>query len=218
MQLKKTVDWLSELVLAVPPNSLLHSLSFPRTVSSMNLGRTILFLLSAGLLLGCNRQPIEVTPATTNLAIPAQSEAFVPPPLPTQAQPKLPTMKIYLGAEELDAELALSFDQQRVGMMYRTNLTDKDAMIFVLPFTQRASFWMKNCPESLSAAYINPEGVIEEIRHLEQQNTNSVVAKTDNIRFVLEVKDGWFQRHNINAGAVVRTERGSLKETFLPRE
>lgn len=184
----------------------------------MNLGRTLLFLLSAGLLLGCNRQPIEVTPVTTNLAISPEPAAFVPPPLPTQAQPKLPTMKIYLGAEELDAELALSFDQQRVGMMYRTNLTDKDAMIFVLPFTQRASFWMKNCPESLSAAYINPDGIIEEIRHLEKQDTNSVVAVTDNIRFVLEVKDGWFQRHNINAGAIVKTERGSLKETFLPRE
>jgi hypothetical protein len=40
-----------------------------------------------------------------------------PPPsvddlLPKHAQPKLPTMKIYLGAEVLDAELALTDDQE----------------------------------------------------------------------------------------------------------
>ena len=33
--------------------------------------------------------------------------------LPKQAQPKLPTMKIYLGAETLDAELALTARQER---------------------------------------------------------------------------------------------------------
>jgi len=76
---------------------------------------------------------------------------------------------------------------------------------------------MKNCPESLSAAYINPDGIIAEIRHLEKNNTNAVVADTDNIQFVLEVKDGWFARHNINPGAVIRTDKGSLRETFFHR-
>jgi uncharacterized membrane protein (UPF0127 family) len=85
----------------------------------------------------------------------------------------------------------------------------------VLPETQRANFWMKNCPESISAAYINPDGVIEEIHHLEANNTNGVVAETENIRFVLETKESWFARHNIGTNTVVRTEKGSLAETFL---
>ena len=137
--------------------------------------------------------------------------------LPTQAQPKLPTIKIYLGAEQLDAELALTSQQEMTGMMFRTNIQETDAMLFVLPIPQRASFWMKNCPESLSAAYIGPDGVIEEIHHLEKQDTNSVIAAADNIQFVLEVKDGWFVRHNINPGTVIRTEKGSLAETFLKK-
>jgi uncharacterized membrane protein (UPF0127 family) len=102
-------------------------------------------------------------------------------------------------------------------MMYRTNIQDTDAMIFVLPYTQRANFWMKNCPESISAAYITPDGIIAEIHHLEKNDTNGVVAATDNIRFVLETSDGWFARHNVNTGAVIRTEKGSLAETFLQR-
>jgi uncharacterized membrane protein (UPF0127 family) len=74
---------------------------------------------------------------------------------------------------------------------------------------------MTNCPESLSAAYISPDGTIEEIRHLEKNDNVPVVATNSNIQFVLETKDGWFARHNINPGTVIRTERGSLAETFL---
>jgi uncharacterized membrane protein (UPF0127 family) len=135
--------------------------------------------------------------------------------LPTQAQPKLRTMKIYLGAETLDAELALNNQERMTGMMFRTNIQETDAMLFVFPEPYRASFWMKNCPESLSAAYIGPDGVIEEIRHLEKNDTNSVVAASDNIQYVLEVKEGWFARHNIAIGTIVRTEKGSLAETFF---
>ena len=76
---------------------------------------------------------------------------------------------------------------------------------------------MKNCPESISAAYITPDGTIAEIHHLEKNDTNGVIAATDNIRFVLETSDGWFTRHNVSTGAVIRTDKGSLAETFLPR-
>jgi uncharacterized membrane protein (UPF0127 family) len=136
---------------------------------------------------------------------------------PTEAQPKLPTMKIYLGAETLDTELALTDHEERTGMMFRTNIQDSDSMLFVLPMPQRASFWMKNCPESISAAYISPDGIIQEIHHLEKNDTNAVLAATDNIQFVLETSDGWFTRHNVGTGTLIRTEKGSLAETFLRR-
>ena len=90
-------------------------------------------------------------------------------------------------------------------------------MLFVLSEPQRAAFWMKNCPESISAAYIMPDGVIAEIHHLEQNDTNSVIAASDNILFVLETKEGWFTRHHIAPGTVIRTEKGPLAETFQRR-
>ncbi len=126
-------------------------------------------------------------------------------------------MKIYLGAEQLDAELALTGVQQQTGMMFRTNILETDAMLFVLPQTQRASFWMKNCPESISAAYISPDGVIQEIHHLEKNDTNAVVAASENIRFVLETQDGWFARHTSTPGAIIRTERGFAGGNFSPK-
>ena len=160
-------------------------------------------LLAAALLAGCKE-------SGNTAAAPAVDDRQ-----PKQAQPKLPTMKIYLGAETLDAEMALTREQVMTGMMFRTNIQETDAMIFVFGQPMRASFWMKNCPESISAAYIGPDGVIAEIHHLEKNDTNAVVAAVDNIQYVLEVKDGWFTRHNIGPGTVIRTEKGSLAETFF---
>ncbi|HSY75008.1 MAG TPA: DUF192 domain-containing protein [Dongiaceae bacterium] len=162
-------------------------------------------LLLAAFLVGCKK-------AETAAALPSPENS-----LPTQAQPKLPTMKIYLGAETLDAELALTEKEEQTGMMFRTNIQDVDSMLFVLPQPQRAAFWMTNCPESISAAYIGTDGTIEEIHHLEKNDSIPVVATNDNIQFVLETSDGWFTRHNVNIGMVVRTERGSLAEAFLRR-
>ena len=136
---------------------------------------------------------------------------------PKQAQPKLQTMKIYLGAETLAAELALTEQEEMTGMMFRTNIQDTDSMLFVLDQPKRANFWMKNCPESISAAYITSDGVIQEIHHLEKNDTNGVVATRADIKFVLETQDGWFGHHHIATGTVIRTEKGSLAETFLPR-
>jgi len=177
---------------------------FPQA-GGVKLGKFITVLLAVALLAGCQK-----------------SADVAPPPsvddlLPKQAQPKLQTMKIYLGAETLDAELALNDQERMTGMMFRTNILETDAMLFVLPEPQRASFWMKNCPESISAAYVTPDGTIQEIHHLEKNDTNGVVAARDDIQFVLETKDGWFTRHNINPGTVIRTEKGSLQETFFQK-
>ncbi len=171
---------------------------------------TLLTLLWAG----CNKSP---TAADNPPPSPDQIQ------MPTQAQPKLPTMRIYintagpLGSPRalLDAELALTPQEEVTGMMFRTNIPEDDSMLFVLPYPTAASFWMTNCPVSESAAYISPDGVIEEIHHFEKNDATPVVATNQNIQFVLETADGWFARHKVNFGMVKRTEKGTLSDTFL---
>jgi hypothetical protein len=165
----------------------------------------LVLALATALFTGCN-QPAAPKP---------EAASSMEDHLPQHAQPKLPTMKIYLGAETLEAELALTPQEEMTGMMFRTNILETDAMLFVLPDAQRASFWMKNCPESISAAYITPDGVIQEIHHLEKNDTNGVVAARDDIQFVLETREGWFARHHITPGTVMRSEKGTLADTFL---
>ncbi len=136
------------------------------------------------------------------------------PSLPGAAQPKLSTIKLWIGAEELVTEMALNGPQQQTGMMFRTNVAENEAMIFVMPFPHRASFWMKNTSVPLSVAYIDPRGVILEIHDLQPHNTNSVVAASDNVQYALETSQGWFERHKIQPGTLIRTEAGSLQQTF----
>ena len=154
-------------------------------------------------LAGCSKPPATPPPA-----------AVVDPSGPTHAQPKLPTIQIWLGPEQMTAEMALTREQEETGMMFRTNMEENTGMIFVFPFPQPAKFWMKNCPLPLSAAYIDSDGVIREIHDFEPYNTNTVSSATESIHFVLETPRGWFVRHNIHEGVTVRTERGSLMETF----
>jgi uncharacterized membrane protein (UPF0127 family) len=170
--------------------------------------KLLLSLLAVAAFAGCGK-PTTSTPTATS---------SIDDLLPTHAQPKLPTLKIYLGAETLDAELALTETEEMTGMMFRTNIQETDAMLFVLPYPQRANFWMKNCPESISAAYITTDGVIQEIHHLEKNDTNGVVAARDDIRFVLETQDGWFTRHQLSPGTVIQSEKGPLAEVLLRRQ
>jgi uncharacterized membrane protein (UPF0127 family) len=181
----------------------------------MNGLRLIGLLLAVAALSGCDK------PAASAVGPTAAASTKLPPPfvnlpgLPTQAQPKLPNIKVWVGAEELITEMAVAPVQVNTGMMFRTNMAENEAMIFVLPYEQQAGFWMANCPHPLSVAYINTDGTIAEIHPLEPFNTNTVFAKATNIRFALETPQGWFDRHHISTGTVVRTERGSLKQTFL---
>ena len=142
------------------------------------------------------------------------AQPTVSPYEPREAQPKLATIQLWLGPEQMTAEMALTDREIMTGMMFRTNLAENEGMIFVLPTTQQAGFWMKNCPLPLSVAYLDPDGVIQEIHDLQPHNTNTVSSAADNIRFALETPQGWFNRHNIREGTTVRTERGSLTETF----
>jgi uncharacterized membrane protein (UPF0127 family) len=178
-----------------------------KTHFRVKLTTAFILVLSAVIWAGCQKAA-DISQANTPSANPA------PPQLPTQAQPKLPTIKIYVGAETLDAEMAVSQLEEETGLMYRTNITDETAMLFDMHVPMQVSFWMTNCPMSLSCAYINPDGVIEEIHHLEKNDNVPVVATNDNILFVLEVNDGWFARHNIAPGTLIRSERGTLAQTF----
>jgi uncharacterized membrane protein (UPF0127 family) len=194
--------------IALDPNSQLKNPFALSTFLAMKFQKLFVLVL-AGLTLAAGCKKNEVLAPVAEPSDPSE---------PTHAQSRLPTIKLWLGSQEISAEMALTAEQERTGMMFRTNILDTDAMIFVLPYTQRADFWMMHCPESISAAYINPDGVIQEIHHLEKNDTNGVVAATDNIRFVLETSDGWFALHHVNTGMVIRTEKGSLAETFLNRQ
>jgi uncharacterized protein len=169
---------------------------------------------------GCQKPTASSVPfastTSTNSTAPASPAAGHGEP--TEAQPKLQTVKLYVGAEEMDAEMCATERQIQTGMMFRKTMGTNDGMIFTLLYPQQAGFWMKNCYVPLSVAYIGPDGVIEEIHPLQVQDTNTVFSSATNIRFALETPQGWFDAHHVTTGMVVRTERGTLLQTFGERQ
>lgn len=174
----------------------------------MNFFRILaLTLCGAGWLTACRPEPQKAG------SLPTQ-EVVIAPAMPTNAQPKLDTIKLYIGPEVMETEAALTWEQSRAGLMFRTNMAENAGMIFLMPGPMQASFWMKNCPLPLSIAYIDSDGVIVEIHDMQPHDTNSVKSASSNIFYALEANQGWFQRHNIEPGTLIRTPAGSLAETF----
>lgn len=131
------------------------------------------------------------------------------------AQPPLPTIKLWLGSQEVVAEVARRPVEIATGMMFRDHLPEGHGMLFVFPTADRRSFWMRNCRIPLSAAYIDPEGIILEVVDLEPMDERPVPSQSDRVQYVLEVPRNWFRKHGLGPGTLIRTERGSLRETFF---
>ena len=183
------------------------SRSFPH-VARVKFFSIALASLAIGLA-GCQKPQQQAATAATS----APPPVVAPPYLP-YAQPRLRTMKLFVGKEELSTELALKQVEIYTGMMWRTNMPEGEAMLFVFPTAEPRAFYMRNTLVPLSLAYIDPEGVIQEIHDLQPREEKSVPSQSENIQFVLEVPQGWFKRHNIESGMAVQTQFGELKKAF----
>lgn len=166
----------------------------------------------AALLAGCNSNP--PPPASPPAGSPNQAiqTGAVPQYYLNHAQPKLRTRQLFVGAQELQAEIAVNVTEIATGMMYRTNMTDADGMLFMFALPGPRSFYMRNCVVPLSAAYIDDQGVIDEIIDLHPGVETAVPSRSDRIKYVLEVPQGWFKRYHISTGTVVNTSSGPLKQ------
>ncbi|MCI0744141.1 MAG: DUF192 domain-containing protein [Verrucomicrobia subdivision 3 bacterium] len=124
---------------------------------------------------------------------------------------------MWLGKHELTTEVAITQRELATGMMHRREIAEYEAMLFVLPVPQRASFYMRNTYVPLSCAYIEPDGTIMEIHDLQPLDETPVYSRSDKIQFVLETTQGWFERNQVAVGSVLRTEYGTLRESFFRR-
>jgi uncharacterized protein len=67
------------------------------------------------------------------------------------------------GSIKFLVELAVSYEQQRLGMMYRTHLDPDKGMFFIYGEPGRRGYWMKDCLIYLDIIYIREDGRIANI-------------------------------------------------------
>jgi len=157
---------------------------------------------------GCRDKPAETSTASQDVS----------PGYLDHAQPRLPVIQLWLGTNELKTEVARTSVQLQTGMMYRQSMEENEAMIFVFQFPHRAAFYMRNTVIPLSCGYLDSEGTILEIHDLKPLDENSVAASSDSVQFVLETRQGWFERHQLGVGTVVTTSQGPLSKVFFRRQ
>lgn len=116
-----------------------------------------------------------------------------------QAQTGLPIIALTIGKHKLQAEVAATPGTRERGLMFRYDLGEDQGMLFVFTEARRHSFWMKNTPLPLSIAFIDPKGVIINIRDMAPFTTDSHAADGDAL-YALEVNRGWFAQRGIRAG------------------
>lgn len=107
----------------------------------------------------------------------------------------------------IGVEIAESPQQRALGLMHRSSLASDSGMVFLFPEEQPPEevFWMYNTLIPLSIAFIDAQGRIGSIRHMEpctspfpQYCANYAAGVPFNS--ALEVNQGFFEQNNLGVG------------------
>ncbi|MFW5742909.1 MAG: DUF192 domain-containing protein [Spirochaetota bacterium] len=100
---------------------------------------------------------------------------------------------------ELTVEVADTPETRTRGLMERTELGEREGMLFVFESSEQRSFWMKNTPLPLSIAYIDDALTIREIHDMQPLSLEPVRSRHP-ARYALELNQGAFERLGIRVG------------------
>ena len=181
--------------------------------------RIELFVLSLALFAaGCKEETAVSAPSAAQPSATAARASVVPPAAATGTpQAKLPTVKLWVGTNEITAEIASTATQIATGMMWRTNMAEMEGMLFVFPGPNSVSFYMRNTLLPLTCGYIDPQGTLLEIYDMKPRDETPIPSESQQVQFVLEMNQGWFDRHGVRPGMMIRSEHGPLFDTFFRR-
>ena len=112
----------------------------------------------------------------------------------------LPRVRLTAGMHQIDAQVAQSFEQRSIGLMWRREMPQHEGMLFIFEQPAVHCFWMKNTLLPLTAAFIDDSGTIVNLADMKPQTTESHCAAQP-VRFVLEMNQGWFARKGLKPGA-----------------
>lgn len=107
-----------------------------------------------------------------------------------------------VGGYPITVEVALTPEEQALGLMHRQHLDPDCGMLFGYDQPQTLSFWMRDTHIPLSIAFIDDEGRIAGLEDLEPLDERSTTSSRP-CRWALEVNRGWFQERNIGIGALI---------------
>ena len=120
------------------------------------------------------------------------------------AQTELPRVQLQAGMYQIQAQVAATPEQRAIGLMNRPDMPQHEGMLFVFDQPQVQCFWMKNTIMPLTAAFIADDGSIVNLADMKPQTIDSHCSEKP-VRYVLEMKQGWFAAKQIRKGYVLKS-------------
>lgn len=106
----------------------------------------------------------------------------------------------YRVLSKIDVELAnTDYDRQR-GLMNREKLEENQGMLFVFPYQDTLSFWMKETKISLDIIFINSEREIVTIHKNTVPFSLEQYQSSKPAQYVVEVNAGYSEKNGIRVG------------------
>jgi len=109
-------------------------------------------------------------------------------------------LPLKIGAVEISAQIVLSREEQRKGLMYREALAPNSGMLFPYPGPRQLSFWMKNTKIPLDIGFFDESGLLMEVHRMVPFDTNRTTSNSREVQFALEMNTGWFSRNSLFPG------------------
>jgi len=139
-----------------------------------------LAILACLLLAGCDSEP--------------------PPAADAAGLPFASVHELRLDGKPLLAQLAVTETERTQGL---TGVVPGagQGMLFVYPLPAKARFWMKDTPADLDIGFFDREGRLLQVRSMRAQDTEATESASDQVKFALEMRQGWFAEAGIREGA-----------------
>jgi uncharacterized membrane protein (UPF0127 family) len=121
-----------------------------------------------------------------------------------EGEKSLPTTTVIVPPDiKIEAEIAYTDETRMRGLMFRESLPADSGMLFIFPFVEQHSFWMKNTLIPLDIIWLNQR---KEVVYF----TTAVPCTSDpcdsyipmqTSKYVLEVNGGFAKKHNLKVGS-----------------
>lgn len=140
------------------------------------------------------------------------------------SNPTKNSVSIGIGGENFHLELVVDDQSRAQGLMNRTHLGSDEGMLFIFPFAEERSFWMKNCLIDIDLIFLDSRGTVTAVHSMPLEpprGANETIIQYENrllhywsngpARFAIELSSGSFKRLGVHVNDRITLDLPTLK-------
>jgi hypothetical protein len=114
----------------------------------------------------------------------------------------LPTVKMKIGTQTFDLEIARTSEQQALGLMKRDSMPKDHGMIFVFPDERLLEFWMKDTRIPLDIMYVDSTGKVVSVSQMRPYDLTSISSDVP-AQYAIELNAGMVKQVGVKSHDVL---------------